>query len=231
MMKKHGFTLAEVLITLSIIGVVASMTMPALLTNTQEQQSYTGLKKGVNTLTEAGHMSNAIDNWDYASAVTETTDMKADYNQDETSLGGLLYKRAAIDFAKGNAVPSDIKTAAAQSYKAIYFKDGTAIYYDKSTAKATDDNAKNAADNMPEGYVVLFDTNGLKGPNIVSNCAGTALGAIEASTAALATTTDAAKTACETAGNKIIKDIFAVRLRGTTVEPEGLASTYVLSRK
>ena len=35
MMKKNGFTLAEVLITLAIIGVVATMTLPALMTNTQ----------------------------------------------------------------------------------------------------------------------------------------------------------------------------------------------------
>ena len=38
MMKKNGFTLAEVLITLAIIGVVATLTLPALMTNTQEQQ-------------------------------------------------------------------------------------------------------------------------------------------------------------------------------------------------
>ena len=43
MMKKNGFTLAEVLITLAIIGVVATLTLPALMTNTQEQQSRTAL--------------------------------------------------------------------------------------------------------------------------------------------------------------------------------------------
>lgn len=45
MMKKNGFTLAEVLITLAIIGVVATLTLPALMTNTQEQQARTALKK------------------------------------------------------------------------------------------------------------------------------------------------------------------------------------------
>ena len=44
-MKKRGFTLAEVLITLTIIGVVATMTLPALMTNTAETQAKTGLKK------------------------------------------------------------------------------------------------------------------------------------------------------------------------------------------
>ena len=45
-MKKNGFTLAEVLITLAIIGVVATLTLPALMTNTAEQQAKTALKKG-----------------------------------------------------------------------------------------------------------------------------------------------------------------------------------------
>ena len=54
MMKKNGFTLAEVLITLSIIGVVATMTLPALMTNVQEQQARTGIKKAINTKKRQG---------------------------------------------------------------------------------------------------------------------------------------------------------------------------------
>ena len=73
MMKKNGFTLAEVLITLAIIGVVATLTLPALMTNTQEQQSRTALKKGINTLTEAAQMNQAIDGFDYATFSTTST--------------------------------------------------------------------------------------------------------------------------------------------------------------
>lgn len=40
-----AFTLVEVLITLSIIGIVAAMTVPTLLNNTQKQGYVTGLKK------------------------------------------------------------------------------------------------------------------------------------------------------------------------------------------
>ena len=64
MMKKNGFTLAEVLITLAIIGVVATMTLPALMTNTGEQQAKTGLKKMVNTLTEAAQMHKTVSGFD-----------------------------------------------------------------------------------------------------------------------------------------------------------------------
>ena len=52
MMKKNGFTLAEVLITLSIIGVIATLTLPTLMTNINESQNKTGFKKVINTLSK-----------------------------------------------------------------------------------------------------------------------------------------------------------------------------------
>ncbi len=45
-----GFTLAEVLITLTIIGVVARVTLPALMTNVSSQSTATSLSKAINTL-------------------------------------------------------------------------------------------------------------------------------------------------------------------------------------
>jgi len=52
-MKKNGFTLAEVLITLGIIGVVAALVMPALVNNYRKQALKTGLKKAYSQLSEA----------------------------------------------------------------------------------------------------------------------------------------------------------------------------------
>ena len=49
---KKGFTLAEVLITLGIIGVVAALTIPSLIANYQKTQYVTGLKKAYLNLTE-----------------------------------------------------------------------------------------------------------------------------------------------------------------------------------
>ena len=48
-MKKHGFTLAEVLITLGIIGVVAALTAPALVQNAGSAQVGPKLAKAVST--------------------------------------------------------------------------------------------------------------------------------------------------------------------------------------
>lgn len=50
---KNGFTLAEVLITLVIIGVVAAMTIPTLVNNTQKQELVSGLKKANSVLSQA----------------------------------------------------------------------------------------------------------------------------------------------------------------------------------
>lgn len=44
-MKKTAFTLAEVLITLGIIGVVAAMTLPSVITNYKKQEASARLKK------------------------------------------------------------------------------------------------------------------------------------------------------------------------------------------
>lgn len=48
--KFRGFTLAEVLITLGIIGVVAAMTLPALVNRTQGKELETGLQKAYSVI-------------------------------------------------------------------------------------------------------------------------------------------------------------------------------------
>ena len=55
--RKIAFTLAEVLITLGIIGVVAAMTMPALIGNYQKKQTVSALQKAYTTLAQAVKLS------------------------------------------------------------------------------------------------------------------------------------------------------------------------------
>ena len=52
-MLKKGFTLAEVLLTLTIIGVVAAITMPALMTNVNDNVLEAQAKKFYSQLTDA----------------------------------------------------------------------------------------------------------------------------------------------------------------------------------
>lgn len=54
MLKKlNGFTLAEVLITLGIIGVVAAITIPTLMNNIQDVQYKTAFKKEYSSISQA----------------------------------------------------------------------------------------------------------------------------------------------------------------------------------
>ena len=50
---KFGFTLAEVLITLGIIGVVAAMTIPNLVAHNQQKQTVVKLQKAISVMNQA----------------------------------------------------------------------------------------------------------------------------------------------------------------------------------
>lgn len=54
---RFGFTLAEVLIVLGIIGIVAEMTIPTLVQNTQETVTVTSVKKAYSVLSQAYTMA------------------------------------------------------------------------------------------------------------------------------------------------------------------------------
>lgn len=57
--KYKGFTLAEVLITLGIIGIVASLTLPNIIVNYKKKQTVTQLKKVYSVLSQAYEMSKS----------------------------------------------------------------------------------------------------------------------------------------------------------------------------
>ena len=52
-LRKTAFTLAEVLITLGIIGIVAALTIPTLITNIRHKELQTGLKEAYSSISQA----------------------------------------------------------------------------------------------------------------------------------------------------------------------------------
>ena len=64
-----AFTLAEVLITLGIIGIVAAMTLPSVIVNYQKQEALTRLKKSyttvANALVTAVSEHGDVDTWNW----------------------------------------------------------------------------------------------------------------------------------------------------------------------
>ena len=100
MKRLRGFTLAEVLITLAIIGVVAAISIPSVISNSQQQEFKTGLRKAVSVLNSAITMNMAIDGespYDNAntfgyfakhmSIIKSTTNLKSIYYMNEGNEG------------------------------------------------------------------------------------------------------------------------------------------------
>lgn len=58
-MAKQAFTMAEVLITLGIIGVIAAMTLPTLINNARYKELETGLKRSYSIIGQALNMYQA----------------------------------------------------------------------------------------------------------------------------------------------------------------------------
>jgi prepilin-type N-terminal cleavage/methylation domain-containing protein len=66
---RFAFTLAEVLITLGIIGIIAALTMPTLIANYKEKEAVARLKKAYSVLSSAfslaqQELDTTPDNWD-----------------------------------------------------------------------------------------------------------------------------------------------------------------------
>lgn len=73
--SKNGFTLAEVLITLGIIGIIAEITIPTLMQNVQDAQFYSATRKIAAVFTQATVQmvsDNAGQIWDNSSLVGST---------------------------------------------------------------------------------------------------------------------------------------------------------------
>ena len=65
-----GFTLVEVLITVGIIGVVAALTIPTIIQNSNNRKFASQFKKSMSTLSQAAIMSQAQYDSDYSSLNT-----------------------------------------------------------------------------------------------------------------------------------------------------------------
>ena len=133
---KRGFTLAEVLITLVIIGVIAAMTIPTLISSTGDQEYKTGLKKAFATLNQVVAVNSVLGDYDEASisAGTGLTDLLKD----------------KLTIVEAPAAPAASACGEAQEW--IYTADGF---------RYATTNQKNA----DELNQVCVDVNGDKGPN------------------------------------------------------------------
>lgn len=193
MNRKHGFTLAEVLITLAIIGVVAAMTIPSLLMSTNQQEFKSGLKKAVSALNQAITMNLALES---------------------QNPGDLTDANEFYDFFKRRlSIVSEVPSAGADSSRpwvqnrALYTTDGMRYEFPGALASSRGFTFRESGcgsggtANLP--CIIIADVNGDKKPNPA--------------------TKDAAGGTYKTptASDTKIMDVFAIMITDTSAIPFG----------
>ena len=141
--SKSAFTLAEVLITLGIIGVVAAMTLPTVVSNYRHKEATARLKKFYSTMQQAiiyaendfGEMKN----WEVDSN-NETSNVDRAEKYYRTYLDNNYFKTISVE---RKYVPNSNRETLA-----LTFADGTILYLWNGTC-----------------VDLLFDINGDKKPN------------------------------------------------------------------
>ena len=188
MKRKSGFTLAEVLITLAIIGVVASMTLPSLNTNIGAARNRAALKKALSTLNGAVRMNEANNGWNF-SALTANDELcdagklassKAVTAENSLTMCGLLNDslvgetivgdRGDLDDI-GNVNLTQIRGdsgSCPNTYIHYRLADGAVIALSNYASNCTEDNIYG---NGCFGYI---DVNGAQGPNQPITCSDAA---------------------------------------------------------
>ena len=174
---KNGFTLAEVLITLGIIGVVAAMTMPTLMNSTNGAQYKTAYKKALSVLSQAVVLNVALDDYDMSQTTSTTTN-------DNASLYNLFNNRMNVVKTTTDGYTATFKDGTTTTFGStnnytLFFNDGIAFTFRKLASNCTEGNATTnvadkladtGADGTPGVCRGVIDVNGEKNPNKEVQC-------------------------------------------------------------
>ena len=194
MLKRFGFTLAEVLITLGIIGIVAAMTIPTLVADYQERSFNTAASvferkfgEALKTMNTQSSLAGFDSTEDFVEELAKHFKINKVCNNDEL----LDCFEEEVFWGSGNATPkaidiNEIKLAKHFGQKnwqqtnvvGIQFASGVTalIAYNKDatqdpvsnqiiTFSGTSNNKSGSVSLGTDALAILYDTNGAKSPN------------------------------------------------------------------
>lgn len=160
--KYRAFTLAEVLITLGIIGVVAALTIPGLITENEKRVTVTRLQKAISVINQAYKLS--FDEVGEPTSAFELGPEQYFKTYWEPYIKVLTYCTSAKQcgynetaFATLNGAPNGATIVANQGRTTFYSMDG--FLYVILTAAWTTSSVK------VENNLIIVDLNGSRKPN------------------------------------------------------------------
>jgi len=161
---KKAFTLAEILITLLVIGIVSSLVIPAILQDTQEQEYYIGTKKAMSIL------QNALDK-----LVADGSDFSF-YEVGHNSMDIRQEFGTVLSYSKigpmSQIFPNGARYYYYKSTKISVLPDYASAVLNNGQLIRFGDVPNGCTAKSPSGTLanicadVLFDINGYKGPNM-----------------------------------------------------------------
>ena len=156
-MKKAGFTLAEVLITLGIVGVIAAITLPPLMSDTNAAQIGPKLGKAVTTFEQANiNLLNA-----YSADSLKDTGLMSSMADYRTELGNYLKLSAQSNYTATGTSNTCKPAGSFGAGTKFITKDGLvySVNYEETSSGKVPHKQKIGA--------VYVDTNGASKPNIL----------------------------------------------------------------
>ena len=158
--NRNAFTLAEVLITLGIIGVVAALTLPGLMANYQKKVTVTQVKKVYTSLYQAVLLSEAkngpIESWDFNCSDSEFFEK---YLQEYMpTILNIRYMNISneVKYKNPNGNIEQNFNPLSGSAKVVSLQDGTMLFLNPVTPTRTLTSRS-----------IFVDINGMKNPNII----------------------------------------------------------------
>ena len=167
MKNNKAFTMAEVLITIGIVGIVSALTIPNLLNNIKAHQYRQRLKKTISTLSNSARLSQAQYGFDYSGINAKCGTNAQNEKPEETQSICAIFNSTLIGakyYAQANYIPM-VKKGENLNYsmtKGYYFTLNTARDIDKWRAYVLND-----------GTIIGFGIN--LGTNACSRNAGSQL--------------------------------------------------------
>lgn len=165
MKKFRAFTLAEVLITLGIIGVVAAMTMPTLINQTNGAQYKAAFKKSLSAISQAVTLNVALDDISFADTIIGDAGSVTP-EDDGVTVASLLNSRMNVvnasyisPYESNPTYPSEAGLVMPATDTFLAFNDGSIFEFLNSLSPGS------GCKMGTKICLGVIDVNGAKGPN------------------------------------------------------------------
>lgn len=165
--NKSGFTLAEVLITLVIIGVIAALTIPTAINNTKEQELKSQFAKAYSTVSQALYKTEMNNFYGYAKCYYGQNGLSTEISECNKFFNTLFSQTLSVQKICTN---NSLSNGCIPAYR-TYATSGGWSGFNQGNIENT-----NSSYVLSDGQIIirypwsmpdfLIDINGHKGPNV-----------------------------------------------------------------